>query len=96
VSHDWDPKKARTNQEKHGWTFEDALDVFEDPWRLERYDSEHSTLEEERWQVIGCIRRGDILFVVHVDFEPNGIRILSARSATVREKALYRGQGKRR
>jgi uncharacterized protein len=90
VSHDWDPAKARKNKDKHGWTFEEALEVFEDPFRLERYDHEHSTPNEERWQIIGRIRKGDLLFVVHLDLEQDGVRIISARSATVREKALYR------
>jgi uncharacterized DUF497 family protein len=90
VTHDWDPKKAKLNRKKHNWTFEDALEVFEDPFKIEKYDEEHSSAHEERWQVLGQIRRGDVLFVVHVDLEPDGVRIISARSATVGEEAFYR------
>jgi uncharacterized protein (DUF4415 family) len=34
IRFEWDPVKARTNQRKHGVTFEDAMDVFEDPCAL--------------------------------------------------------------
>lgn len=90
MRHEWDPEKAKTNRKKHAWTFEEALEVFEDPHRLERYDEAHSSAYEERWQVLGQVRRGDVLFVVHVDLEPDGVRLISARSASVREEALYR------
>jgi hypothetical protein len=29
---DWDPKKAATNESKHGVSFDDALTVFADHW----------------------------------------------------------------
>ena len=90
MNHDWDSKKAKLNRRKHDWTFEEALEVFEDPFKLEKYDHEHSSGEEERWQIIGQIRRGDVLFVIHVDLEPDGVRIISARGATIREEAFYR------
>lgn len=90
MSHEWDPKKAKTNEEKHGVSFEEALEVFEDPRLLTRYDKDHSTLGEDRWQVLGRSRAQRILFVVYVEREGDTLRLISARRATVRETALYR------
>jgi uncharacterized DUF497 family protein len=91
VSYEWDPKKAKTNEEKHGISFEEAIGVFEDPRLLTRYDEDHSTFGEDRWQVIGQSQARRILFVVYVEREGDALRLISARRATVREKALYRG-----
>jgi uncharacterized DUF497 family protein len=38
VRFEWDPPKARTNQRKHGVTFEDAMHVFDDPYALFEQD----------------------------------------------------------
>jgi uncharacterized DUF497 family protein len=48
--------------------------------------------EEERWHSIGCAVGFTILLVVHTSEEPHGeeeIRIVSARKASPRERALY-------
>ena len=34
IRFEWDPGKARTNQRKHGISFEDAMHVFDDPYAL--------------------------------------------------------------
>ena len=40
VRFEWDPVKARTNRRKHGVSFEDAMDVFEDhPYSLFEQDA---------------------------------------------------------
>ncbi len=49
---DWDPAKAKSNQVKHGVTFEDAMDVFRDPLALSIHDDDHSD-REIRWVSIG-------------------------------------------
>lgn len=38
----WDPKKAVTNVQKHGVSFEEALSVFRDPLAWIHDDPEHS------------------------------------------------------
>ena len=38
----WDLKKARTNFDKHGVTFEEARSVFYDEHAVEFYDDMHS------------------------------------------------------
>jgi uncharacterized DUF497 family protein len=47
----WDPVKVRTDQRKHGVTFEDAMHVFLDPGALSRQDRVEGG--ELRWQTIG-------------------------------------------
>ena len=42
----WDPKKAASNLEKHGVSFEDASTAFGDPLSMTVHDPDHS--EEAR------------------------------------------------
>jgi uncharacterized DUF497 family protein len=58
----------------------DFLEIFE----------EARSLVEERFWATGRIRRG--LVVVHTEFDEDTVRIISARMATARERALYRAQ----
>jgi uncharacterized protein len=46
---EWDADKDRKNQMKHGVSFEMAQLVFEDPWRVIRFDKKHSTKREKRF-----------------------------------------------
>ena len=86
----WDEEKARLNVAKHGIRFETAAFVFMDALRLEQLDAKHSTAAEIRYITIGMVH--DILTVVYCergdDADPC-IRLISARQATPREKALY-------
>ena len=45
---EWDPKKAKTNQSKHGISFEEALTVFANPLARIFPDEEHSVDEPAR------------------------------------------------
>ena len=84
---EWDRNKARTNLEKHGVLFEDACEVFTDP--LMRYTDTNGE-DEATEAVIGAVRKGDLLFVVHiVKEEQEVIRLISARPATARERHKY-------
>ena len=49
---EWDLNKARSNQSKHGVSFEEAATVFRDPKALSIFDDEHS-IYEDRWVTIG-------------------------------------------
>jgi uncharacterized DUF497 family protein len=89
----WDENKNRINRRKHGISFETAARVFEDPDVVSYRD--RVVYEEERWHSIGCAGDIAILLVVHTSEEPYGeeeIRIISARKATPRERALYHGR----
>ena len=57
-----------------------ALRVFLDKKRIEKHDIEHSTLEEERINIIGRVSDMLVLFVVATDRKGN-TRIISARRA---------------
>ena len=89
---EWDDKKAASNIKKHDdLTFETAEEVFEDPFAIEKYDEINSTVEEDRFIVLGRIKNQ--LIVVTVYTPKNGKRrIISARYATSNERRLYYGQ----
>lgn len=52
MTFEWDEKKNAINKKKHGISFEMAVRVFLDEKRVEKLDLEHSTLEEERINII--------------------------------------------
>jgi uncharacterized DUF497 family protein len=84
----WDERKNRSNQRKHGVSFETASLVFDDPNHLTRQDREVDG--EPRWQTIGIVNGVYLLLVAHtVDEDEEVIRILSARKATRRERSIY-------
>ena len=87
MTFEWDDEKNINNQKKHdGISFEIAVRVFLDDKRLERFDEEHPTLEEERWNVLGLVEK--VLFVAYTERKDN-IRIISARKATKQEAEEY-------
>ena len=49
---EWDPHKARANQDEHGVAFDEASTVFGDPLSLNLTDPDHS-LSEDRFLVLG-------------------------------------------
>jgi uncharacterized DUF497 family protein len=89
---DWDPAKARSNQQKHGVSFRLATTVLRDPMALTIYDEEHSN-EEDRWVTLGQAENGQLLVVVHTwaCIEPTEVkvRIISARRADPGETRDY-------
>ena len=82
---EWDAEKAEYNLKKHGVDFRDAVAVFDDVYRIEWYDEEHSDTED-RYNTIGMVR--SILFVVYTE-RGERTRIISARKATPREERFY-------
>ena len=86
----WDEQKNIINISKHGVSFDEAAKVYFDPERLELYDDKHSTMSEERWDIIGNVNM-KILFVVIIRQVDNLIRIISARQATKNEQEEYYG-----
>ncbi len=87
----WDREKNRTNQEKHGLSFQTAARVFEDPRAMTLSDPNPG---EPRWRTIGMVASA-IVLVIHIwpeDDWPTGDdvgRIISARRATARERTAY-------
>ena len=82
---DWDPAKAATNARKHGVTFEEAAECFEDPLALVLDEPRHP----DRLVLIGESRRSRLIFTVYVEKAMATIRIISARRATRRERRRY-------
>ena len=87
LSFEWDTQKAKSNEQKHGITFDEASTVFEDFLSLTIHDPLHSE-NEERFTLIGVSHKNRILIVVHTERGDN-IRIISARKATKNERSYY-------
>ena len=91
IRFEWDPPKAAANLRKHRVSFEEAKSVFYDEFAVQFFDDEHSS-EEERFLLLGLSSGTRLLIVCHCEREHGAvIRIISARKATKRESAFYRG-----
>jgi uncharacterized DUF497 family protein len=84
---EWDAAKARSNLDKHGVDFADAVPVFEDDRAITMTD--HLTaVDEQRFLTVGCDARGRVLVVAYTR-RGASIRIFSARKATASERRAY-------
>lgn len=85
---EYDPYKAKLNLEKHKVSFETAMEVFDDPYRL-CVDVSKIEQNESREMTIGTVGGQEIILaVVHTD-RSGIIRLISARKAQPREKREY-------
>jgi uncharacterized DUF497 family protein len=84
---EWDPRKARSNFEKHGVRFEEAMTVFEDERAITIFDFGHSK-DEDRFVDLGRSKNGNILSVVYTEREDR-IRLIHARRANREERRFY-------
>jgi uncharacterized protein len=92
IRFEWDPIKARTNHRKHGISFEEAVNVFDDPYALFEQDRIDNETGELRWQAIGLVEEVVLLLVAHTVREEGQdelIRLISARRATRKERNRY-------
>jgi len=87
---EWDDKKNRRNISRHGVSFEQAEEVFDDIYALKLFDEYHSD-NEERFYIIGRDLRERELNVCHCYRGENEdiIRIISARKANENEIKFY-------
>jgi len=82
----WDPKKAKSNYQKHKIHFSDAESVL--------YDTMALTIEDQnidgdkRFVTVGSDSIGRIVVVVYT-YRENLIRLISARKATASERRYY-------
>ena len=88
IRFEWDPRKARSNEKKHGVSFEEARSVFFDEQALFLEDP-HPLHEEERFVLLGVNASLRLLVVVHGLRERDVIRIISAQKATRLETREY-------
>ena len=85
---EWDEYKNTLNKENHGFYFEEILAVFKDPFFLEAYDRENSTVDETRWKGIASFNRRIYFFLSYTE-QDSRTRIISARLAEPPERDCY-------
>ena len=88
---EWNEEKSVHNLQKHGVSFEEAKEVFEDPFHISKLDYRFDYFEE-RWITLGSTKKDKILVVANMFFDDNGeeiIRIISARKANQKERNFY-------
>ncbi len=86
MRYEWDDQKQRSNLEKHGIEFVDAVSVLNDTAALTREDEDS---EELRFVTLGTDAMGRLLVVVYTYRGEDVIRIISARRATRTERTAY-------
>lgn len=84
---EWDTDKAARNNQAHGISFDEAIEVFTDPNAFEDFDPSHSDVEP-RYRRVGLSSRR-LLLVVFAERAENVIRIVSARKSTTKERERY-------
>jgi len=84
---EWDPGKATSNLKKHRVSFDEAVTVFYDPLAATFDDPDHS-MGERRLITVGYSASGRLLVVCHVE-RIGGVRLISARCATRRERTRH-------
>jgi uncharacterized DUF497 family protein len=83
----WDPRKAKSNLEKHGVSFEEAATALSDPMAATGADPDHS-MTEQRYVTFGVSEKGRFVVVSHTE-KGETIRIISARKASKGEREVY-------
>jgi uncharacterized DUF497 family protein len=87
VELEWDQRKADANLRTHGVDFADAGTALHDDHAITIPDEESG---EERFVTTGMDALGRVLVIVYT-WRAERARIISARSATPRERRQYEG-----
>jgi uncharacterized DUF497 family protein len=86
----WDEENAREHWNKHRISFEDARLVFLDPFAITEEDDRFDYRERRYWTIGTAEGRYLLLYVAHtIEGEEETIKIISARSATPKERRRY-------
>ena len=89
IRFEWDEAKNAANRRAHRVSFEEAATVFLDEAAIQFFDERHSA-REDRFLMLGMSVRLRLLIVSHAYREEQDvIRIISARTATARERGHY-------
>lgn len=91
---EWDENKNQINMKKHGIDFNDAITIFDDDDRIEAID-DRKDYGEERMQVIGEAKPGILMAVYTWRDNRNSRRMISARTASRKERAIYQSMKSR-
>lgn len=87
MEYEWDDQKRKSNLEKHGVDFIDAVLVFEDENAL-TIEIDESVHQEKRWVIVGRDPEDRILTMIYTH-RKTAIRIISARMASRSERRQY-------
>jgi uncharacterized DUF497 family protein len=83
---EWDDAKAATNLARHGVSFEQAREAFNDPFAVE-FEDDRREYGEARFILLGMVAERMIV-VVHTS-RGDIVRIISAREAEPHERRRY-------
>lgn len=93
MNFEWDPRKNTANIAKHGVSFAQAEEAFEDPAAVVAFDQDHSGPQELRWWLLGKVE-GRVMLVRYTH-RPNGsIRIIGAGFWRVGKEIYEKAQRK--
>ena len=81
---EWDNNKNRSNQKKHGISFEDASDIFNDNDRIQYQETRDG---EKRYKIIG--KAFEAIITVIYTMRDLIVRIISARRSSKDERKAY-------
>ncbi len=84
MNFEYDINKSRSNKTKHGIDFEEAKELFNDPFMIE---IPARTVGEKRYLVVGKI--GTKHWSAIITYRGEKIRIISVRKSRKEEVALY-------
>ncbi len=87
MNFEWDKAKAHTNKKRHGVSFIEASEVFDDGYSSCVHDPDHS-YGEKRYLLFGVSSKGNCLVVSYTE-RSDTIRIISARRMTRQERKAY-------
>ena len=85
----WDAAKAEVNRTRHRISFQEASEVFFDPFLV--LEPNLKDAREQRQIAIGLTSSWAMLFVVHVELD-DSIRVISARRASPSQRKRYEAQ----
>ncbi|MCA2686193.1 MAG: BrnT family toxin [Microcystis sp. M038S2] len=86
MTFEYDPRKAKTNWQKHRVSFAEAEMVFFDPLAI--HDLDPDCITEERFIAVGMGNMGSLLVVIYT-LRGEVIPLISARRATKQERKTY-------
>ena len=84
---EWDSKKAASNLQKHGVSFEEAATALLDPMGKAQEDPD--AVGEPRWLLLGMSAQQRLLSVAYTLRRDDRIRLIAARPATRKEANQY-------
>ena len=88
---EWDENKNQLNKRNHKVSFQQAMQIFSDPFCIKRIDDRFD-YDEERWQAIGSVQGVVILLVAYTHRDEDDteiLRLISARKANKSEREEY-------